>query len=50
MTLQDVKNQIDNAREYRPSDSWPDPDLTILVAGRREPPELPLEVFGDFWG
>ena len=50
MTLQDVKNQIDNAQEYRPSDSWPDPDLTILVAGRREPPELPLEVFGDFWG
>ncbi len=32
------------------SDGWPDPDLTILVAGRREPPELPLEVFGDFWG
>ncbi|MCZ6607001.1 MAG: DUF3987 domain-containing protein [Alphaproteobacteria bacterium] len=50
MTLQDVKTQIDNAQEFRPSDSWPDPDLTILVAGRREPPELPLEVFGDFWG
>ncbi len=31
------------------SGGWPDPDLTILVAGRREPPELPLEVFGDFW-
>ena len=39
-----------DAREFRPSDNWPDPDLTILVAGRREPPELPLEVFGDFWG
>ncbi len=32
------------------SDGWPDPDLTILVAGRRKPPELPLEAFGDFWG
>ena len=50
MTLQDVKDQIDGAQEFQLSDSWPDPDLSILVAGREEPPELPLEVFGDFWG
>ena len=50
MTLLDVKNQIEDAQEIHHGDSWPVPDLTILVAGRRKPPELPLEVFGDFWG
>ena len=50
MTLLDVKNQIEGTPEFDHGDSWPEPDLTILVAGRRKPPELPLEVFGDFWG
>ncbi len=50
MTLLDVKNQIEDAQEIHHGDSWPAPDLTILVAGRRKPPELPLEVFGDIWG
>ena len=36
MTLLDVKTAIDNAQEFRPSDSWPDPDLTILIAGRED--------------
>ena len=49
MTLLTAKDQINTALEFRPSDSWPDPDLTILVAGRREPPEFPLEALGPFW-
>ena len=50
MSLPEVKRLIENAQEYRPNDNWPDPDLTILVAGRREPPEFPIEAFGGFWG
>src|SRR4051794_15456566 len=26
------------------------PDMSVLRLGRRPPPELPLQVFGDVWG
>jgi hypothetical protein len=29
---------------------WPQPDLSVLRHGRREPPVFPIEVFGEFWG
>lgn len=28
---------------------WPDPDMSVLRSGRREPPALPLDVFGPEW-
>jgi hypothetical protein len=28
---------------------WAPPDLSILQSGRRSPPRLPLEVFGEAW-
>jgi hypothetical protein len=28
---------------------WPAPDLTVLSAGRREPPVMPSEIFGPAW-
>jgi hypothetical protein len=30
------------------SSGWPDPDLSLLRRGRRQPPALPLEVFGPW--
>jgi len=28
---------------------WSQPEMSVLRQGRREPPELPIEVFGPFW-
>jgi len=28
---------------------WPQPDMSVLRQGRRDPPEFPIEVFGPFW-
>jgi hypothetical protein len=28
---------------------WAAPDMSVLKEGRRQPPELPLDVFGPFW-
>ena len=28
---------------------WHTPDMTVLKEGRRQPPELPLDVFGPYW-
>src|SRR6478672_408743 len=32
-----------------PVQLWPQPDMSVLRHGRREPPVFPLEVFGNFW-
>lgn len=29
---------------------WPAPDMSVLNAGRRDPPVMPREIFGDAWG
>jgi len=28
---------------------WPLPDMSVLQSGRRDPPKLPLELFGAAW-
>jgi hypothetical protein len=33
-----------------PIQLWPQADLGVLRNNRREPPVLPVEVFGEFWG
>ena len=29
---------------------WPAPDMSVLSAGRRSPPTMPVEMFGAVWG
>ena len=29
---------------------WPEPDMAVVAAHRAPPPDLPIEVFGPFWG
>jgi hypothetical protein len=31
-------------------EDWPEPDLSVLEEHRLPAPQLPLEVFGDYWG
>src|SRR5579871_2844532 len=46
MTAGAAKMMIETAQKA----TLPDPDMSILRQGRRTPPVLPLEVFGNGWG
>lgn len=40
------KQRVDGTE---PINIWPLPDMTVLSAGRREPPAMPQEMFGPAW-
>jgi hypothetical protein len=45
-----VRRGIGAALEIEPLETWPEPDMAVLQWRRRQPPELPIEVFGPAWG
>jgi putative DNA primase/helicase len=40
----------ENVRTFAPGDSWPEPDETIINAGAREAPALPVDLFSPHTG
>lgn len=40
----------DSYAQAEPINIWPAPDMSVLAAGRRSPPTLPVEMFGPAWG
>ena len=47
---QNGKQRTEQEQKQETGDNWNAPDFSILNAGQQKPPELPLEVFGEFWG
>ena len=47
--VEEARRLIDGARDVEPIDLWPEPDMGVVKEGRRDPPILPLAVFGPFW-
>ena len=50
-----VRNGQQEAETEQPStglgaSDWPVPDMAVVAAHRSPPPDLPIEVFGPFWG